>query len=389
MKAGYNIGIIRTNKTTSIVLGTEYQMMEEFMEQFEIESGQDVISNIQELKDAKVTYKLITMSLIGFLHGTSSTLFNTTDLYQTTQFNLNEDLGDISLREYVYSWENGDLNELKKKLWAYQEKQGFTDDPLKDKSDEYLKSMDNAVAEANEVARLEDENDGVYVNGKAISEVSETADGKLMVEWEYEDGGRFREVFETEKDREKALEPYRTTNLLDSLIDTDTETHQVAKVKHNHIVRHNIQSLQDIQKFMYAGNSTFTIQNTETMNRFTYKFSKPKTDMDGTKINNKDSKVWFVKVMTGTDNESSYSFVGTVFVNNNGVKFYKHSLKSRITTEAQSVKVINWFVDKVEKNSLPKQIQFWHEGTCGRCGRKLTVPESIENGIGPECIKMM
>ena len=31
----------------------------------------------------------------------------------------------------------------------------------------------------------------------------------------------------------------------------------------------------------------------------------------------------------------------------------------------------------------------WHEGRCGRCGRKLTVPESIEAGYGPECINLV
>lgn len=30
-----------------------------------------------------------------------------------------------------------------------------------------------------------------------------------------------------------------------------------------------------------------------------------------------------------------------------------------------------------------------HEGKCGRCGRELTVPESIESGIGPECAKAL
>jgi predicted metal-dependent hydrolase len=30
-----------------------------------------------------------------------------------------------------------------------------------------------------------------------------------------------------------------------------------------------------------------------------------------------------------------------------------------------------------------------HEGKCGRCGRLLTVPSSIESGIGPECSKIM
>jgi hypothetical protein len=30
----------------------------------------------------------------------------------------------------------------------------------------------------------------------------------------------------------------------------------------------------------------------------------------------------------------------------------------------------------------------WHEGSCARCGKKLTVPESIESGFGPECVKL-
>lgn len=31
------------------------------------------------------------------------------------------------------------------------------------------------------------------------------------------------------------------------------------------------------------------------------------------------------------------------------------------------------------------QAEVWHEGLCGRCGRRLTVPASIESGFGPEC----
>jgi hypothetical protein len=34
-------------------------------------------------------------------------------------------------------------------------------------------------------------------------------------------------------------------------------------------------------------------------------------------------------------------------------------------------------------------LEIWHEGRCGRCGRKLTVPESIHNGYGPECIHLI
>jgi hypothetical protein len=38
---------------------------------------------------------------------------------------------------------------------------------------------------------------------------------------------------------------------------------------------------------------------------------------------------------------------------------------------------------------LPECIEIWHEGKCGKCGRQLTVPSSIETGIGPECIKTL
>ncbi|MGQ4872128.1 MAG: DUF6011 domain-containing protein, partial [Candidatus Thorarchaeota archaeon] len=33
--------------------------------------------------------------------------------------------------------------------------------------------------------------------------------------------------------------------------------------------------------------------------------------------------------------------------------------------------------------ALPEKVRIWHEGKCGRCGRRLTVPESIESGYGP------
>ena len=34
------------------------------------------------------------------------------------------------------------------------------------------------------------------------------------------------------------------------------------------------------------------------------------------------------------------------------------------------------------KLSLPTFIEIWHEGKCGKCGRTLTVPDSIINGLG-------
>jgi hypothetical protein len=82
-------------------------------------------------------------------------------------------------------------------------------------------------------------------------------------------------------------------------------------------------------------------------------------------------------------NPDVYEFIGSIRV---GSKF-KHSKKSRISDEAQSVKVFDFVLNKLISNSLPTFIEIWHEGKCCKCGRTLTTPESIQRGIGPECFR--
>jgi hypothetical protein len=49
-----------------------------------------------------------------------------------------------------------------------------------------------------------------------------------------------------------------------------------------------------------------------------------------------------------------------------------------------------WFINNLmAKSAKLAQVEFWHEGYCGRCGRELTVPESIERGLGPQCARRM
>jgi hypothetical protein len=38
---------------------------------------------------------------------------------------------------------------------------------------------------------------------------------------------------------------------------------------------------------------------------------------------------------------------------------------------------------------FPKNIEVYHYGKCGRCGRVITAPLSIKIGIGPECYKVL
>ena len=126
---------------------------------------------------------------------------------------------------------------------------------------------------------------------------------------------------------------------------------------------------EDALKFILGGKSTFTFLNPKTENRFTFKVKKHKVE-----------NLYFISVLTGP---SDYTFVGTII---NGV--YKHSKKSKIGSDAQSVRVFEYTLNKLKSNNLPEFVEIWHSGACGRCGRKLTTPVSIERGFGPECIKL-
>lgn len=125
--------------------------------------------------------------------------------------------------------------------------------------------------------------------------------------------------------------------------------------------------------FIFAGNSLFTVLNTQTGNRFTFKVKSAK------KTEGEEQNVHFVRILT---NPEVFEFIGTTFDGK-----YHHSKKTRISEDAQSVRVFKWLINQLVLGTLPETVEIWHEGRCGKCGRVLTVPNSIEFGIGPECAK--
>jgi hypothetical protein len=125
---------------------------------------------------------------------------------------------------------------------------------------------------------------------------------------------------------------------------------------------------KDSLNFILAGNSTVTFVNSKTNNRFTFKIRK-----------SKDSELYFVSLLNSPDN---YVYIGIIIPDG-----FRHSKKSSISEKSQSVQVFKYVYNKLIKDTLEDFIQIWHEGKCGKCGRKLTVPNSISTGIGPECMK--
>jgi hypothetical protein len=135
-----------------------------------------------------------------------------------------------------------------------------------------------------------------------------------------------------------------------------------------------------LKQFATAGNATFTVSNLTTGNRFTFRVKQSK--------NPSAKHLRFVQVLTGNNNENSYEFLGTLFPSVTGF-YYAHGKRSRITSEAPSAKCFAWLWRYVDELAAFPQVQIRHAGKCCRCGRKLTVPNSVLSGVGPECAGKM
>lgn len=142
--------------------------------------------------------------------------------------------------------------------------------------------------------------------------------------------------------------------------------------------------------FLLAGNAKFTISVPQQFQtggmaaRYTFRIKRSEPTAQFPK------PAWFVSLLTGPDNETSYTYLGKLGEFTGQVVTTQ---KSRYTQDSNPVRLLNkvlvrvWCDDHQAFEQYGFQIR--HEGKCGRCGRTLTVPESIDVGIGPECQEIM
>lgn len=136
----------------------------------------------------------------------------------------------------------------------------------------------------------------------------------------------------------------------------------------------------DAVEFILGGNATVTLQGKSS--RFTYRVRVNRDVIEGQP---KPEGPHFVSVLTGSDNETDYTFLGTIFEGRN----YHHGRKSRIGQDAPSARAWAWSWPKLANGVMPEGLSVYHEGRCGRCNRLLTDPTSIETGFGPVCREAM
>lgn len=162
-------------------------------------------------------------------------------------------------------------------------------------------------------------------------------------------------------------------SFMDATFGDATDDRLVAQAPPAHAEHGQITDPIKARQFIRAGRATFTLVSKATGTRFTYKVEAAK-----------DGHVHFVKVLRGSNNESDYAYIGTIRRD-----LYRHGEKSKIAADAKSVVAFKWAWQMLAQGNIPPSLEIWHEGTCGRCGLKLTVPASVASGYGPECIKMV
>lgn len=130
-------------------------------------------------------------------------------------------------------------------------------------------------------------------------------------------------------------------------------------------------------EFLFAGRAVVTVENTTTGGRQTYKVAAPRVQRDPAK------PAFFVRVAA---RGGTYLFAGTIFDKS---RFAYSNRAAEIPADAPEVRGFTWVLDRLVAGTLPATVTVWHEGACGRCGRRLTVPSSIESGYGPDCLSII
>lgn len=126
--------------------------------------------------------------------------------------------------------------------------------------------------------------------------------------------------------------------------------------------------VETLKEFMFAGRAKFTVKSKRTNKHFTFKIRK-----------DRDSGLWFVHCLTG---ENNYLYLGTIFADS-GFRWTRKTFP--VQRNGIFYNAFKWFYEKIDQGILPKDIEVYHSGHCGMCGRELTDPISIKEGFGPEC----
>jgi len=138
--------------------------------------------------------------------------------------------------------------------------------------------------------------------------------------------------------------------------------------------------------FVLAGEATFTVDN-GSGKHYTYKVWKSEPTQQ---YPNPDH---FIDVLAGPENTTDFIYMGRVVVTGQ-VADIRLTLKSKVRNDDIRLKVARWALRviwqvKFNNYKLPMSYSIRHMGNCGKCGRPLTTPASLDTGLGPDCAEAL
>lgn len=140
---------------------------------------------------------------------------------------------------------------------------------------------------------------------------------------------------------------------------------------------HRLRGAENIKRYCMSGNAIVTLTS-PTGVHYTYYIRAPwQEDKDDF-----TSDVRFVYVL-GT--EGRWKYVGGLYGDGT---YFRSTQNSSISSRSPVFRGVIYLVKMMNiEFETPMIVQ--HEGVCGRCGRRLTDPISIERGIGPKCRNLL
>jgi Family of unknown function (DUF6011) len=137
-------------------------------------------------------------------------------------------------------------------------------------------------------------------------------------------------------------------------------------------------TLKAAKDFAFAGRALITLESKKSGNHHTYKIVA---------ADDKENFFFVSHLINGSADGGTFAYLGVVNMQENaGEGHFRLTKKSTAAWDAPSVKAFQFFMASKE---LHPQLVIHHENHCGKCGRTLTEPESIECGIGPVCRAQM
>jgi hypothetical protein len=131
-------------------------------------------------------------------------------------------------------------------------------------------------------------------------------------------------------------------------------------------------------EYLLAGRAVVTVRSRKTESRVTLKVGR-KPEYVGQPLG---KGALYFRALAAPDNERDFHYLGCL----DFAGLYHASREAgQFPDHLQAARWLSAALVCSRLDLVLKHAEVWHEGRCGRCGRQLTVPESIETGFGPEC----